>query len=54
MSGIINWGLYALAQDPELQYQLSKELEDFGREPTFDDLNNSEALRLLDATTKEA
>jgi len=51
---IISWAIYELAQDPELQSQLCKELEDLGREPTFDDLHNSQDLKLLDAITKEA
>ena len=50
----INYAIHALAQNPDVQIQLRKELDDFGREPTFDDLHNKDALKFLDAVTKEA
>ncbi len=50
----INYAIHALAQNPDVQTQLRKELDDFDREPTFDDLHNKDVLKFLDAVTKEA
>ncbi|KAF8325826.1 cytochrome P450 [Cantharellus anzutake] len=50
----VNYALLTLAQHPEVQTHLRNELEDFGREPTFDDLHNKDVLKFLDAVTKES
>ncbi|KAG8985961.1 hypothetical protein FRB90_004340 [Tulasnella sp. 427] len=58
-SGTVNYTLYELAKQPELQTQLRRELAEFrtehgGREPTFEEYMSGNKLPLLDAITKEA
>lgn len=52
-SGVIHFTLWALAKDLARQRKLREELVQFGREPTFDEIWNGEALPYLDAVVKE-
>ena len=52
-SGVIHFTLWALARDLARQQKLREELLRFGREPTFDEIWNGEALPYLDAVVKE-
>ncbi|KAF8332754.1 cytochrome P450 [Cantharellus anzutake] len=52
-AGALNYILHALAQHTDIQDELRAELEVFGREPTYDDFQNKEQLKLLDSVTKE-
>ena len=52
-AGVLSYTIHALAQHTNVQDELRTELEAFGREPTYDDLQTKEQLSLLDAVTKE-
>jgi cytochrome P450 len=52
-SGVMHFTLWALARDLERQQKLREEILQFGREPTFDEIWNDEALPYLDAVVKE-
>jgi len=49
----VSFAIHSLAHHSDIQTQLRKELLEFGREPTFDDLHNKDVLKILDAVTKE-
>ena len=49
----LSFAIHSLAHHSDIQTQLRKELLEFGREPTFDDLHNKDELKVLDAVTKE-
>ncbi|KDQ09988.1 hypothetical protein BOTBODRAFT_178543 [Botryobasidium botryosum FD-172 SS1] len=51
-AGALNFTLLALAQNPDMQAKLRKELIEFGSEPTYDDFLTK--LPYLDAVTKES
>ncbi|KAF8338782.1 cytochrome P450 [Cantharellus anzutake] len=50
----VSFAVHALAHHTDVQTQLRGELNEFGREPRFDDFQNKDILRLLDAVTKES
>ena len=52
-SSVIHFTLWALAKDPACQQKLRQEILQFGREPTFDEIWNGEALPYLEAVVKE-
>lgn len=52
-SAEVYFTLWALAKDPRRQQKLREEILQFGREPTFDELWNGEALPYLEAVMKE-
>ena len=53
-SGVLHFALWALSKDLPRQQKLREEILKFGREPTFDEIWNGEALPYLDAVVKEA
>lgn len=53
VAGALNYGLWELARNPEVQNKLRKEVLAFQGEPTYDDLNGP-AMPYLDAVLKEA
>jgi len=53
-AGVLCFALHALAQYPEYQQRLRDELLGFGREPSFDELWEGEALPYLEAVIKES
>jgi len=53
-AGVLSYTSHALARHPDVQDKLRAELEEFGREPNYDDLHNPKFLPYLDAVTKEA
>lgn len=50
-AGTLNFTLHALAQNPDLQDKLRREIVSFGAEPTYQDFQNK--LPYLDAVVKE-
>jgi len=52
-SSVLHFTLWALAKDPACQQTLREEILQFGREPTFDEIWNGEALPYLEAVVKE-
>ena len=52
-SGVMHFTMWALAKDAARQQKLRDEILQFGREPSFDEIWNSEALPYLDAVVKE-
>lgn len=52
-SVVLNFTLYALAQNPEIQRKLREELLSCDNEPTFDELWPAERFPYLDAVTRE-
>lgn len=51
-AGTLGFTIHALAQHPDVQDKLRKEILEFGAEPTYDDFLTK--LPYLDAVTKEA
>jgi len=53
-SAVLSYTMNALARHPDVQDKMRAELEEFGREPTYDDFTNPATLPYLEAVTKEA
>jgi cytochrome P450 len=50
----IAFALWLLAKNPSMQQLLREELSSFGKEPSYDDLDNPDTLPYLDAVCKES
>lgn len=49
----ICYALWELAKQPDVQQKLREEIEEFGGEPTFDDLWSTNRLPYLEAVLRE-